>query len=119
MRMIWRGLAIGLMWRATWSRSSATSGASSASPSSCGLLQRDERDDRLARELVGGAHDRRLGDGGVADERVLDLGGREAVPRDVHHVVDAAEQPQVAVLVALRAVAGEVAPRGTASSRCR
>ena len=44
----------------------------------------------------------------MADQGVLDLGGRDPVPGDVHDVVDAAEQPQVAVLVALGAVAGEV-----------
>ena len=46
---------------------------------------------------------------GWLDQRVLDLGGRDAVARDVHDVVDPAQQPEVAVLVALGAVAGEVA----------
>ena len=45
---------------------------------------------------------------GVVDERRLDLDRRDAVAGDVHHVVDAAEQPEVAVLVDSRAVAGEV-----------
>src|SRR5688500_11213879 len=39
------------------------------------------------------------------------LSGRNAVAGHVHDVVDAAEQPVVALLVALAAVAGEVAPR--------
>jgi hypothetical protein len=38
----------------------------------------------------------------------LDLGGAEAVAGDVEHVVDAPGDPVVAVLVAARAVAGEV-----------
>ena len=102
---IWRGLAIGPISLATWSRSSLTS----ASPSSAATAaQDDERDDALAGGRVGGADDRRLGDLGVGDERRLDLGGGDAVARDVHHVVDPAEQPDVAVLVLLGAVAGEV-----------
>ena len=43
-----------------------------------------------------------------ADERALDLGRAEPVARDVDHVVDAARDPVVAVLVAARAVAREV-----------
>jgi SAM-dependent MidA family methyltransferase len=45
----------------------------------------------------------------VVDQRRLHLGGGDAVARHVHHVVDPAEQPQVAVVVELGAVAGEVA----------
>src|SRR3712207_7448777 len=37
------------------------------------------------------------------------LGGRDAVARHVHHVVDPAEEPHVAVVVDAGAVAGEVA----------
>ena len=55
-----------------------------------------------------GADDRRLRDPRVADQRGLDLGGREPVARHVHHVVHAAEQPDVAVVVLLGAVAREV-----------
>jgi hypothetical protein len=36
----------------------------------------------------------------VRDERALDLGGADAVPGDVEHVVDAPHHPEVAVLVA-------------------
>ena len=54
------------------------------------------------------ADDRGLGDRGMVDERGLDLGGRDVVAGDEHDVVDAAEQPEVAVVVALGAVAGEV-----------
>jgi hypothetical protein len=53
----------------------------------------------------------------VRHQRRLDLGGGDAVTRHVHHVVDPAQQPDVAVLVELRAVTGEVVP-GHGSSRC-
>ena len=74
-------------------------------------------DDRLAGGGVGGAHDRGLGHRRVRHQRRLHLGGRDAVPRHVHHVVDPAEQPQVAVVVELGAVAGEVAARVAAPVR--
>ena len=103
---IWRGLAIAPISLATWLRSSVTS---LRSPSSLHAAAQDhERDDALAGGRVGGADDRGLGDRRVRDERRLDLGGRDAVAGDVHDVVDPAEQPQVAVVVLLRAVAGEV-----------
>ena len=54
--------------------------------------------------------DRRFGHGGVANQGVLDLGRRDAVARDVHHVVDPTEQPHVAVVVPLCPVAGEYMP---------
>src|SRR6266851_6210687 len=44
----------------------------------------------------------------MADERALDLDRRDAVARNVHHVVDASEQPEVPVLVDESAVAYEV-----------
>ena len=81
--------------------------------------QDHERADGLAGGGVLRADDRGLGDRGVADERVLDLGGRDVVARHEHDVVDAAEQPVVAVVVALGAVAREVAAVEAATSRCR
>jgi hypothetical protein len=72
------------------------------------LQHRDEGADRLAQELVGRPTTAGLGHLGVADERALDLHRREAVSGDVDHVVDAPEDPEVAALVAPRAVAGEV-----------
>src|SRR6185437_7728584 len=71
-------------------------------------LHRDERDDRLAGDRVVRADDSCLGNLRVTDECMLDLGRRYAVTGDVHDVVDATEQPEVAVLVLLRTVAGEV-----------
>ena len=72
------------------------------------FAQRDERRDRLALELVRPADDRRLGDIGMLDERDLDFHRPDSMARDVQHIVDAAEHPEVAVVVALGAVAGEV-----------
>ena len=86
-----------------------------------GLLAQDhERADRLAGVLVLGADDRGLGDLRVRDQRGLDLGGRQPVAGDVHDVVDPAEHPDVAVVVLLGAVAGEVVALlvRTATSRC-
>ena len=71
-------------------------------------LGRDEGDDRLAGVLVRLADHRRLGDLGVRDERRLDLHRREPVAGDVDHVVDPADDPEVAVLVAARGVADQV-----------
>ena len=47
----------------------------------------------------------------MRDQRAFDLGGAEPVAGDVDHVVDAAGDPVVAVLVAPAAVAGEVLAR--------
>ena len=71
--------------------------------------QGDEGADRLAGVLVGLADHRRLGDLVVGDDRRLDLGGREPVAGDVDDVVDPPDHPEVAVLVAARGVADQVA----------
>src|SRR5207302_5821639 len=70
--------------------------------------KRDEGGDRLAGGRVVATDDGRLGDGGMVDQRVLDLGRRDVVTGDEHDVVDASEEPEVAVFVALGAVAREV-----------
>ncbi len=97
------GLAIAPISWATWSRSSSTVSSSGAA------AQDHVGEDRLPGRGVVGADHRRLGDGRVGHERRLHLGGRDAVARHVHDVVDAAEEPEVAVVVELGAVAGEVA----------
>src|SRR5581483_2127686 len=71
-------------------------------------FQRDERDDRLSGLRIVPRGDRSFGDFLVVDEGRLDLDRRDTVAGDVHHIVDAAEQPEVAVLVDTRTVAGEV-----------
>ena len=99
------GRAIAPIFWATCSfSSSAELPASASTPSFSG----DERRDRLPLDLVRLADHRRLGDLRVVDQRALDLHRADAVAGDVEHVVDAAEQPEVAVGVALGAVAGEV-----------
>ena len=80
-------------------------------------LERDEGADRLAGVLVGLADDGRLGDLRVGDDRRLDLGRREAVAGDVDHVVDAPDDPEVAVLVPARGVADEVGVRARSCSK--
>ena len=98
------GLAIAPIFSATKFRSSSRSSVLVRES----FAQRDERGERLSLELVRLADDRRLGDRGVLDERRLHLHRADAVSGDVEHVVDAAEDPEVAVVVALGAVAGEV-----------
>ena len=71
-------------------------------------LERHERDDRLAGELVRLSDDGRFGDFLVGHDRGLDLGGRETVAGDVDHVVDPPDDPQVPVLVADRRIADEI-----------
>ena len=75
------------------------------------VLQRDERRDRLALELMRPADDRRLRNGGMIDQRALHFHGADAVTGDVEHVVDAPQDPPVPVVIQLGAVAGEVATR--------
>src|SRR5581483_5288166 len=71
----------------------------------------DEARDALALDLVADADHRGLRHPRVADERAFDLHGAETVAGHVEHVVHAAEQPEVAVIVAAGAVAGEVLAR--------
>ena len=44
----------------------------------------------------------------MADQRAFDFGGAHAVARDIDHIVDAARDPVIAVLVAAAAVSGEI-----------
>ena len=78
------------------------------------LLEGDERRERLTLELVGPAHHRRLGHRRMVHQRALDLHRADPVARHVEHVVHPAQNPPVAVLVQLGAVAGEVAAREAA-----
>ena len=55
----------------------------------------------------------------VVDQGTLDLDCRDPMPRHVHHVVHTAEQPEVAVLVDPRPIAGEVRVVVPASRRAR
>ena len=80
-------------------------------------LQRDKADDGLPLQLIGPADHRRLRHARMRDQRALHLARAEPVARHVQHVVDAPHDPEVAVLVAPRAVAGEVAALSPRSSK--
>ena len=71
-------------------------------------LQRDIGVDALALQVVREADDGGLGHFRMGDQRAFDLGGAHAVAGDVDHVIDAAGDPVIAVLVAPGAVAGEI-----------
>ena len=94
-----------IMWRTC-----SLSAPCSWSLSAVGVVgaEQDVGVDPLALDRVREAHHRRLRHRLVGHERALDLGGPQPVARDVEHVVDAAGDPVVAVLVAPHAVAGEV-----------
>ena len=98
------GVAIGPISLRTHCASSARSASDGDSPAD----QRDVGVDALALDLVRAADDRGFGDFGVRDQRALDLRRADAVAGDIHDVIHAAGDPPVAVLVAARAVAGEV-----------
>ena len=106
--MIWRGLAIGPISLAHVVAQLLDDVVGLAVVLGADSRRITNAHDRLAGGLVGGADDRGLGDLRVRDQRRLDLGGGDPVAGHVHHVVDPAEQPDVAVVVLLGAVAGEV-----------
>ena len=71
-------------------------------------------DNALAFDFIGPAHHGGLRDGGMRHQGALDLAGAEAVPGHVEHVVDAPDDPEIAILVPPGAVAGKVTPRDVA-----
>ena len=83
-------------------RTCSLSAPATCSLSFAGVVGREQHVgvDPLALDRVREADDRGLGHRLVRDERALDLGGAQPVPRHVQHVVDAAGDPVVAVLVA-------------------
>ena len=109
------GFAIGPIVLPTWSRSSAASSSLGSLPDA----QDHERGDRLPDRRVGPADDGGLGHGRMADERVLDLGRRDVVTRHEHHVVDPAEQPEVARRRRAWRRRRRSSGRRTGPSRCR
>lgn len=72
--------------------------------------ERNERCDARAFDVVRHANDGRLDHGFVRDERAFDFHRAESVARHVDDVVDAAHDPEVAAVVATRAVACEIHP---------
>ena len=72
------------------------------------VLEHDQADRELALELVVDADHGALGHGGVAADQLLHLAGRQAMPGHVDHVVGAAHDEHVAVLIDVAAVGGVV-----------
>src|SRR5438477_5573865 len=72
------------------------------------LLQHDERRYDLAAEFVGAPRHTGLGDRGVSEERGLDLDGADTVVGDLDDLVGASAEPDIAVRIDRRRVAGEV-----------
>src|SRR5262249_61144579 len=68
----------------------------------------DERLHDLPPDRVGARHHGRFEDGRVLEESALDLEGPDPVPRGDDDVVGAADEPEIAVLVAPGAVPGQV-----------
>src|SRR5262249_28949220 len=74
-------------------------------------LEHREADRDRAFELVGNADDRAFGDVVVAGDDLFQLAGGEAMAGDVDHVVDPAHPIDVAVLVEIPSVGGQVVAR--------
>src|SRR5579884_3656896 len=70
--------------------------------------QDDEGFDDLATHLVGAGNDSGLGDRGMFFERAFDLEGANAVAGADDDIVGASHEPEVAVLVLVGAIAGDV-----------
>ena len=71
-------------------------------------LERDERLHDFHRDGVRLADDAGLGDGGVLEQRALDLERADEVSGRLDDVVRATDEPEVAVGVAPREIAGQV-----------
>src|SRR4051794_35289570 len=72
------------------------------------LLQSHETGDGLARNLVWFADHRGLRHRRVAHQGALDFHGAETMPADIHHIIDASQDPEVAVLVSPGGVSSHV-----------
>jgi hypothetical protein len=72
-------------------------------------LKRYEGRDGLAFEIVGATYDCGFSDFGVCDEGRFDFHGTETVSADIDDIIDAPHQPEIAIGIHARTVAGEVA----------
>src|SRR5712691_8824583 len=69
----------------------------------------DEGNQRLTFEIIRSADHRGLGNFWMADERALDLRGADAMAGNIEDIIDAANDPEIAVFVLPAAITGEVA----------
>ena len=72
------------------------------------FLEGDESRDRLALDVVRPSYDRRFGNIRIVDERAFDLHRPDAMARDVQNVVDAPENPKIAIGISLGAVSWKI-----------
>ena len=91
--------------------------ARSASSASTAGRERHERLDDLPGDRVGHADHARLGDRRVLEQRALDLERPDQVAGRLDDVVAAPDEPEVAVVVAAREVAGAGTSRRRSSAR--
>src|SRR5262249_23505313 len=70
--------------------------------------QYDEGKHRFALDVIGLADHRGFGDARVRDQCRFDLHRAETMARHFQHVIDAPHDPEIAVLIAVRAVAGDI-----------
>ena len=75
--------------------------------------QGHKRGDGLTLEIVRFTNNGRFGDGRVIDQRTFHFHRADAVPRHIQHVINATQNPQVAVVVPLCAVARKIDVRTT------
>ena len=79
-------------------------------------LQDDEAHRHFALQLVGRADDSALRDVAVTGNHFLDRAGRQPMAGDVDDVVDATHHVEIAVVVLVAGVAGQVVARDIATS---
>ena len=75
------------------------------------FFQRHETAHGLPGDFVRLADDSSFGDKRMTDQRRFHFHGAEAMAADVHHVVDAAQDPIIAIVIATGGVAGEIGSR--------
>ena len=72
------------------------------------FFQGDEGADGLAGDLMRLANDGGFGNSRMMDERRFNFHGAEAMTADIHDIVDAAENPMIAIIIAAGGVAREI-----------
>ena len=72
------------------------------------FAKNDEGNNTLPLDLVGTADDGRFGHGRMTDQGTFHLGRAEAMTGNIEDIVDTADDPEIPLLVAAGAIAGEV-----------